>query len=216
MVTVQIPVPFLKGLTEKPGYTDVWIRWITKYGEQVKDPFFLQFLAKDYPGALEGEQLQWDKIYRFGQPFLQALYFGKVQKETKRTKIITENLEKQAVDILNYLNVKCGTEYGKRVPRPSLKPIIAVLRQGYTREDCAKVIDNKYLDWHGGEMEQYLNPFTLFGKKFDIYLNQQIRHGNGQAGGHADSHFDKITGAVEEAIARNHEIRRNQGGEATD
>ena len=54
--------------------------------------------------------------------------------------------------------------------------------EGYTFDDFKKVIDNKVIDWKGtgvtfsnGKLaENYLQPSTLFSRKFDKYLNQTV------------------------------------------
>ena len=48
----------------------------------------------------------------------------------------------------------------------------ARLNEGFTEEDIRKVIDKKTEEWLGTEMAQYLRPETLFGTKFEGYLNQ--------------------------------------------
>lgn len=75
--------------------------------------------------------------------------------------------------IISYLNQKCGTNY-KASTVNTKKHINARLNDGYKYEDFVKVIDNKYKDWKGTEWEQYLRPDTLFGTKFESYLNQRI------------------------------------------
>lgn len=50
----------------------------------------------------------------------------------------------------------------------------ARLNEGYTVEDFYTVIDKKYDEWQGTEREKYLRPETLFGNKFESYLNQNI------------------------------------------
>ena len=45
--------------------------------------------------------------------------------------------------------------------------------EGFTKEDFIKVIDNKVNEWLGTDMERYLRPETLFGIKFEGYLNQK-------------------------------------------
>ena len=46
--------------------------------------------------------------------------------------------------------------------------------QVFTVEDFKTVIDKKSLEWMGTEREKYLRPQTLFGTKFESYLNQNI------------------------------------------
>ena len=48
------------------------------------------------------------------------------------------------------------------------------LKEGYTIDDFKTVIDKKVSGWLGTEFEQYLTPQTLFGSKFEKYLNQKI------------------------------------------
>lgn len=49
------------------------------------------------------------------------------------------------------------------------------LKEGFTEEDFYKVISNKCSEWlNNKNMNKYLRPETLFGNKFQIYLNQEI------------------------------------------
>ena len=72
--------------------------------------------------------------------------------------------------IVDHLNERCGVRY-----RPSTKDtrghILARLREGYTVEDFEAVIDKMANAWIGSDMERYLRPSTLFGSKFEGYLN---------------------------------------------
>lgn len=78
---------------------------------------------------------------------------------------------KQAIEeIVEYLNITLDKKY--RSSSQFTNHINARLDEGYTVDDFYKVIDNKYEEWHDTEMEKYLRPDTLFGTKFDIYLNQ--------------------------------------------
>ena len=76
-------------------------------------------------------------------------------------------------DIINYLNTKCNTRY-KYTTEDSKKHIGARLRDGYTKDDFYAVIDKKAAEWIGTEQEKYLRPATLFGTKFESYLNQKV------------------------------------------
>lgn len=93
------------------------------------------------------------------------------------------NNNKYIVEIVNYLNSKCGTNY-KPSTVNTKKHISARLNDGYKLNDFYKVIDKKVKDWKGTNMEQYLRPDTLFGSKFESYLNQKI------VGSRTDQHFD--------------------------
>ena len=44
-------------------------------------------------------------------------------------------------------------------------------------EDFINVIDKKYKEWKGTETEKYVRPETLFGDKFESYVNQKEKKG---------------------------------------
>lgn len=73
--------------------------------------------------------------------------------------------------IVDYLNQKAGTKY-KHSSKKTQTCIHARLSEGFTVDDFKTVIDKKCADWLGDQkMEQYLRPETLFGTKFEGYLN---------------------------------------------
>lgn len=76
-----------------------------------------------------------------------------------------------AQSVIGYLNEITGQNY--RNSKTSLKHIIARLNDGYTDADCKKVIDIKSNEWLGTDMAKFLRPETLFGNKFEGYLNQK-------------------------------------------
>lgn len=71
-----------------------------------------------------------------------------------------------------YLNQKLSKSY-KYVDK-NTKLVNARLKEGYTIDDFKTVIDKKVAEWQNGDMAKYLRPETLFGTKFDGYLNQPI------------------------------------------
>lgn len=72
--------------------------------------------------------------------------------------------------IIDHLNKKAGTAY--RASSAATQTLInGRLAENYTLEDFFSVIDKKCAEWRGGEMEKYLRPETLFGRKFENYLN---------------------------------------------
>lgn len=88
----------------------------------------------------------------------------------KEYKDIVEKLPYE--EIIDYLNSKTGKGYRWQT-KATQGHINARFTEGYTLEDFKKVIDNKVSEWKSGKMEQYLRPETLFGTKFEGYLNQQ-------------------------------------------
>ena len=79
---------------------------------------------------------------------------------------------------MSYLNEKAGTGY-RSTSRKTRSLIDARIREGFGISDFQRVIDNKVADWihrtrEGREdMRPYLRPETLFGTKFESYLNQR-------------------------------------------
>ncbi len=78
-----------------------------------------------------------------------------------------------ANEIISYLNLNLGTKY-KEKNKGTLILINKRIDEGYTVDDFKSVIDKKVKTWRNTKFEQYLNPQTLFGDKFEIYLNQNI------------------------------------------
>lgn len=73
--------------------------------------------------------------------------------------------------IIDYLNNKLGTHY-KIETKKTRDLIKARFNDGFKLEDFIIVIDKKYEDWKNSEQAKYLRPETLFGNRFESYLNQ--------------------------------------------
>ena len=81
-------------------------------------------------------------------------------------------------NIINYLNNSCSKHYKSNITKTK-KLIDARLKEGFTEDDFKKVIDNKKAQWLNDEkMNQYLRPETLFGTKFESYLNTETSNNN--------------------------------------
>jgi uncharacterized phage protein (TIGR02220 family) len=110
--------------------------------------------------------------------------FQKVRKCTSTNNIkdnINNNVEQdstsyisQIKEIIDYLNLKIGTSY-KASTKVTQKHIKARLKEGYTVDDFKKVIDRKTEEWQNTDMSKYLRPDTLFGAKFESYLNVPLQ-----------------------------------------
>ncbi|EGQ2719074.1 alpha/beta hydrolase [Staphylococcus pseudintermedius] len=74
-------------------------------------------------------------------------------------------------DVIDYLNKQTGKQY-KSTTKKNQTVIRARTDEGFTLDDFKRVIDNKVAEWKGTDMEKYLRPETLFGTKFEGYLNQ--------------------------------------------
>lgn len=88
---------------------------------------------------------------------------------------ITKNIKKESIpfsEILSYLNEKAGTSF-RSSSKDTQKHITARWNDGYRLEDFFRVIDVKVSEWkYDKKMAQYLRPSTLFGTKFESYLQQ--------------------------------------------
>jgi len=82
--------------------------------------------------------------------------------------------EYQYKAVIDYLNTKMCTSY-RASSKDTQKHIRARFQEGYTLDDFVKVIDKKVREWKGTEFEKFLRPSTLFGPKFENYLNQTGR-----------------------------------------
>lgn len=89
--------------------------------------------------------------------------------------------------IIDYLNKQSGSSY--RASTPKTQTLIkARLAEGFKVDDFKKVIDNKVASWKGTEWEKFLRPETLFGTKFESYLNERqvVKKTEQQQGGMLD------------------------------
>lgn len=77
-------------------------------------------------------------------------------------------------DVINYLNQQTGKNY-KSTTKKNQTVIRARTDEGFSLDDFKRVIDNKVAEWKGTNMEKYLRPETLFGTKFEGYLNQELQ-----------------------------------------
>lgn len=78
-------------------------------------------------------------------------------------------------EIISYLNEKTGRSF--RTTEAHKRFIKSRWNEDYKLDDFKRVVDNKVADWtgktiNGQPAEKYLQPSTLFGTKFDNYLNQ--------------------------------------------
>ena len=78
-------------------------------------------------------------------------------------------------EIVDYLNETCNTAY-RADSAKTRRLISARFGEGRTVEDFRLVIRHMHRQWMGSEQEMYLRPETLFGSKFEGYLQDARRH----------------------------------------
>lgn len=83
-----------------------------------------------------------------------------------------EKFKDEIKEIIDYLNEKTGSHY-RYSTEGTNKIIRGKLNDGFSVDDFKSVIDKKVADWQNTDFEKYLRPTTLFGNKFEQYLNQK-------------------------------------------
>lgn len=73
--------------------------------------------------------------------------------------------------VIEYLNERSGKSY-RYSGKATKRHIKARFEEGFSLEDFKRVIDWKVAEWLGTDMEKYLRPETLFGTKFESYLQE--------------------------------------------
>ena len=114
--------------------------------------------------------------HRENQKLLQSNVTCNVTSNAAVTDIEEEReleLEKDTLiytSVIDYLNQKAGTNY-RASSKKTRSLIHARVKEGFKLDDFKVVIDKKCSEWLGNDMAQYLRPETLFGTKFEGYLN---------------------------------------------
>ena len=98
------------------------------------------------------------------------------QLTNKDIKYIVEHSPTEPVpyqEVVQYLNQKTGKNF-KHTSKVTQRHIRARFAEGFTVNDFKQVIDKKCSDWlRDQKMKEYLRPETLFGTKFESYLNSK-------------------------------------------
>lgn len=110
-------------------------------------------------------------------------------------------------EIVNHLNQRAGTHY-KGTTANTRKLIKARLKEGFTVDEIKLVIDKKCAEWlNNRDMAKYLRPETLFGPKFESYLNaKQTSQNNGATTQYNNPTRQPISPAAAEYLRLNKEF----------
>ena len=77
-------------------------------------------------------------------------------------------------DVIDYLNKKINSSYNWK--NEKIKSLVNNwIEKGYKTLDFQIVIDKKFDEWKDTKMVVHLNPYTLFGDKFENYYNQPVK-----------------------------------------
>ena len=113
------------------------------------------------------QKLQWNNTEYINTEYIntEREIYSPVSDETRTTYLA------EIKEAVSYLNSKAETKYRHSADKTQ-KLIRARLKDGFTLDDIKKVIDIKAEEWLKTDMSKYLRPETLFGSKFESYLNQ--------------------------------------------
>lgn len=116
------------------------------------------------------KQREKQKQMQLGHVMSQDSHATELEIEQKK-----EEKEIPYKQIIEYLNVKAGTSF-RSTTKSTQSLIKARLNESFTVEDFKFVIDQKVFSWlQDPHFSKYLRPSTLFGTKFESYLNERVR-----------------------------------------
>lgn len=201
-------ITFIKALRIKGKiYNDVWLPILFSLEEkgEVKINRRLDISKSQHYRIISYGIELWNKVV--SDVFLESKY-GKIyivnnikkttKKKTQKTKkenpkVVNSdvNMDEVYSSIIDYLNLKANTGYQSKT-NSYRKFIDARLNDGYKLDDFYKVIDNKCSEWINTDFQKFLRPETLFGNKFDSYLNQNLTIKNKQ-----ETAYEQVSKATE-------------------
>ena len=103
--------------------------------------------------------------------------YTEITTETTNNNILSPSSTVEPIpykEIVAYLNDKTNKNY-KHTTGKTRRFIEARWNEDFRLDDFKKVIDIKTSEWLGTSQEKYLRPETLFGTKFEGYLNQETQ-----------------------------------------
>ena len=96
---------------------------------------------------------------------------GRPPKPTEKpVDTVKRNDQPPYQEIIDYLNEKTGKKF--KMTDETKSYIDDRANDGYKLSDFQTVIKKKVAEWKGTKMDKFLRPETLFGTKFEGYLNQ--------------------------------------------
>lgn len=167
--------------TNKIYATDSYVKQCLDWGNSklskakniLKENNLIEVSQKREGNRISGWYIQLKYCNDFQEPYFQEPQISTSSKqETNAYNNKLNAYNNNINNIVEYLNQKANVHY--KVSTPKTRSLIkARLEEGFTEEDFYKVIDNKCKDWLDTKMSEYLRPETLFGTKFESYLNKK-------------------------------------------
>jgi len=123
--------------------------------------------------------LNWD-TYQVGEQHIEQQVNNNRTTSEQQVNTLQEgkNDNNEIKEIISLLNISTGKSY-KPGTGKTRSLINARFSDGFTMDDFKSVISAKCAEWKGDEkMDKFLRPETLFGTKFEGYLNEGPSIGN--------------------------------------
>lgn len=182
---------FIQDLAKKGKiYKDVWLHLLLKYEENKPISFNVNVRFNDvspstyyrivdygisiFPNFFHNYKI----VKQRGELIISKIDNTLVQMpmQPKTKKIIKPKIEIEKPhgayeEIINYLNLCTGQKY-RTDSKVTISFIELRMKDGYKVDDFKQVIMNKSKAWLNTNMQTYLKPQTLFGNKFEGYLNE--------------------------------------------
>ncbi len=144
---------------------------VVKEGECYSIPKALEFTNQTTVGAIKKQNYRRQKADNCPTDIEED---KEIEKRNKNKEIETyrEKDDLQCKEIIEHLNNVTGCEY-RTDSKNTINLIKQHIKEGYKKEDFISVINKKYKEWKDTEREKYVRPETLFGDKFEAYVNQK-------------------------------------------
>lgn len=148
---------------------------VVKEGECYSIPKALEFTNQTTVGAVKKQKQRRERSDKEVDNCLTDIEEEKeieYRKKNKEGEAYIEKDDLQCKEIIEHLNNVTGCEY-RTDSKNTINFIKQHMKEGYKKEDFISVINKKYKEWKDTEREKYVRPETLFGDKFETYVNQK-------------------------------------------
>lgn len=114
------------------------------------------------------KRLPWLPQYRLGKDRLDNTCYPVNQLTGLENKNISTREADDAMYLLLFVSQYAGRQYTARFDQDK----VAELLEWHTLDEVELVVKHKVMSWYGTTMQRFIRPSTLFGDKFDEYLEE--------------------------------------------
>lgn len=177
----KIMYGLISGLTNEKGYCWASNKYFaekigvskTAVSLWIKNLKDAGYITVEFEYRDESKEVEMRKIWIVKNELATIPTINNTSAEAKPAK--EEKYTDEIKEIIDYLNNKIGSNYRYKTESTN-KLIRARLNEGFTVDDFKQVINTKCAGWiNDPKMSGYLRPSTLFGNKFEQYLNEKVK-----------------------------------------